>query len=160
MSGVYSDEVFKEQNAFIEEQIFKAQIAKQDETFEKYDINKITDFMKTLLADLSEAYKKSEINQKRALLGSIFPAGVTWRYPGLSNQEIGLIYSSIRTAETLSVPLGDPTGVHIPRLEKIFQKVMYFQKYIFSITYSLKDVKRNVNSHTQLHMYGIATLTV
>lgn len=106
LAGVYSDELFKEQNKMVEEKILTAQIAKHDETFEKYDINKITDFIKTLLADLGEAYKRSDISQKKALLGSIFPSGITWSYPGISNPQIRPIYQSICHIGDDAIPSG------------------------------------------------------
>jgi len=38
--------------------------------------NKVTAFMKTLLADLGETYKRSRITQLKVLLGSMFPTGI------------------------------------------------------------------------------------
>lgn len=111
LSGTYSDEIFKEQNAVIEDKILKAQIAKHDETFEKYDINKITDFMKTLLSDLEKAYKKSGIKQKKALLGSIFPSGITWSYPALSNPKIRPLYKAIYRCDHAAIPFGGGGGI-------------------------------------------------
>lgn len=83
LSGEYPDEIFKEQLTMLEDKILKAQIAKHDETFERYDVNKISDFMRTLMTGLAESYKRSDISQKKALLGSIFPSGVVWSYPGI-----------------------------------------------------------------------------
>ncbi len=114
LSGVFSDDIFKEQNKRIEDQIFKAQIAKHDETFEKYDVNKITDFMKTLLADLGETYKQSDLGQKKMLIGSIYPSGIVWSYPGYSNHEVGAIYQAIQDTSSGSIPLGDPEGIRTP----------------------------------------------
>ena len=111
LSGVYSDEIFKEQQAMIEDKILKAQIAKHDETFQKYDVTKITDFMKTLMADLAESYKRSDISQKKALLGSIFPSGVVWSYPGISNPQIRPIYQSISSAGEGGISLGGEGGI-------------------------------------------------
>lgn len=114
LSGVYSDEIFKEQNEIIQDKILQAQITKVDDNFEQYDVNKITDFMKTLLADLSRFYENASLPMRKSLLASIFPSGMVWHYPGLSKQEIRPLYQSIRTTGSLGVALGDPTGSRIP----------------------------------------------
>lgn len=111
LSGVYSDEIFKEQVAIVEDKILKAQIAKHDETFDKYEINKLTDFIKILLADLGEAYKRSGISQKKALLGAIFPSGVVWNYVGLAHLEIRPLYQSICCKDASAIPYGGGDGI-------------------------------------------------
>lgn len=94
LSGVYSDEIFKEQNAIIEENIMKAQIAKEDTTFDKYTIEAVTTFIKTLLADLGETYKRSNLSQIKVIMSSIFSSGVAWDYNGRLNFKISPIYQS------------------------------------------------------------------
>lgn len=97
LDGVYSDEIFREQNTSIEDQILQAQILKEDATIEKYNIDAITTFMKTMLADLGEAYKRSSLNQAKVLLGSMFPSGLAWSYNGTLNHKISPLYQYIRT---------------------------------------------------------------
>ncbi len=105
LAGVYSDEIFKEQNIMIEEKMTKAQIAKEDSTFEKYNIEAITSFMRTLLADLGEALKRSSANQTKVLLSSIFPSGLSWNYNGTLNTEISPLYGSISAARNDNIAL-------------------------------------------------------
>jgi len=45
LAGTYSDDIFKEQNAIIEEKLIEAHAAKNDELIDKYDINKILAFV-------------------------------------------------------------------------------------------------------------------
>lgn len=106
LSGVYSDEIFKEQMAMVEVKILNAQIAKHDETFEKYDINKLTDFIRTLLVDMAVAYTKSDISQKKALLGAILPSGLTWNYNELAHPEIRPLYQAILHKNADGIPFG------------------------------------------------------
>lgn len=96
LSGVYSDEIFKEQNAVIEDQMLQAHIHKDDELMEKYNIDAVTGFIRTLLADLGETYKRSTISQNKVLLGSMFPSGLAWNYIGTLNHQISPIYQSIQ----------------------------------------------------------------
>lgn len=95
LSGIYSDEIFKEQSKEIENQITKAQIAKEDALFDKYNIDKLTSFIKTLLADLGETYKRSSLGQIKVLIGSIYPTGVAWSYNGTLNHQISPLYQAI-----------------------------------------------------------------
>lgn len=76
LAGVYSDEVFKEQNAEVEDKIIRAQIVKDDATITKYNIDSVTSFIKTFLADLGETYRRSSIPQLKVLISSVFSIGL------------------------------------------------------------------------------------
>ena len=108
LSGVYSDEIFKEQNKLIEDQVASVQVAKDDALVAKYNLESIVKFMKDKFANLGRTYQMSNLSQLRVLLCSIFPSGMTWSYPGLYNTEISPIYQSIRMFETASVSFGGP----------------------------------------------------
>jgi site-specific DNA recombinase len=104
--GLYSDEIFKEQNAELEKKMAKAQTAKADATLERYDIKKLTKFIRKILEDLGKTYRKSDVTQIKALLGSIFLSGLEWNYDGTLNHEISPIYSQINDFCGPSVPYG------------------------------------------------------
>ncbi|MBA3723499.1 MAG: recombinase family protein [Candidatus Levybacteria bacterium] len=104
LAGIYSDEIFKEQNALIESEMTKAQIAKDDATFDKYNIDEVTAFMKTMLADLGEAYKRATLTQAKVLIGSMFPEGLAWDNNGTLNHRISPIYQSIRYLTEQDLP--------------------------------------------------------
>lgn len=114
MSGVYSDEIFKEQNAILEEKLTRAMIVKDDSMLDKYNIDAVTTFIKTLLADLGETYKRSTIPQLKVMLGSVFPSGVSWNYDGTLNTTISPLYQSIRRIENNSVPFGTARETRTP----------------------------------------------
>src|SRR5258708_29829493 len=96
MAGTYSDEIYKEQSGLIESKMIAAQSAKSEAMIEQYNIDKIAEFIKAKLADLSVTYDSSTLSQIRCLLGSIFLSGVIWDYPGCSNRTISPIYQEIR----------------------------------------------------------------
>lgn len=120
LSGVYSDEIFKEQNSMIEDKIIRAQILKDDSTISKYNIDAVTSFMKTILADLGETYRRSTIGQLKVLLGSIFPHGIAWDYTGTLNPQISPIFQYIQHFEGSAIPSGAGYGsrTHHFTLEK------------------------------------------
>lgn len=99
LSGVYSDEIFKEQNKLIEEQIAAVQITKDDALLSKYNLEAIVKFMKDKFANLPQTYQMSSLSQIRVLLCSIAPSGLVWSYPGYYNTRISPIYQSIRMFE-------------------------------------------------------------
>lgn len=99
LSGVYSDDIFKEQNKLIEDQITSIQISKDDALLAKYNLEAIVMFMKEKFANLGKTYQLSNLSQIRVLLSSITPAGLLWSYPGLSNSKISPIYQQIRMFE-------------------------------------------------------------
>lgn len=105
ISGVYSDEVFKEQNMTIEEKMTRIQVVKDDATIDRYNIDAVTSFIKTLLADLGETYRRSNISQLKVLLGSIFPSGLAWNYDGTLSHHISPLYQAIRAFNETGVSL-------------------------------------------------------
>ena len=106
LNGIYSDEMFKEQNKLIEEQITAVQVSKDDELLRKYNLESIVKFMKEKFENLGKTYQLSNLNQKRILLSSITPSGMPWSYPGLSNSTISPLYQSIRRFDTGGISLG------------------------------------------------------
>lgn len=111
LSGVYSDDIFKEQNRLIEEKVKLIYIAKNDAVIEKYSLEKITEFIKARFEDLAQTYLLSTLEQKRVLLCSIFPSGVPWSYPGYSNTQISPYYSCMLRLEDKSASFGGPYRV-------------------------------------------------
>ncbi len=125
LAGTYSDEVFKEQNSMLEDKMLKAHIAKENSLLDKYNIDKIVDFIKTLLADLGETYARSGTNQIKVLLGSIFPSGMAWNYNGTLNHKISPLYQAIRDIKAGGVPLGAGEGDRTPYVH--FGKVTFYR---------------------------------
>jgi site-specific DNA recombinase len=110
LAGVYSDEIFKEQNTVIEDKMTKVQIVKEDATIDKYNIDAVTSFIRTMLADLGETYKRSTIPQIKVLLGSVFPNGLAWNYDGTWNSTINPMYQYICNFKKLAAPFGAGNG--------------------------------------------------
>src|SRR3989344_2699225 len=108
LAGIFSDEIFKEQNAIIEEKIIAAHAAKNDELINKYDINAIVKFIETKIKYLPETYNVSSLSQIRCLLGSIFMTELSWQYPGCSKGDISPIYQPICCARPEVVNIGSP----------------------------------------------------
>lgn len=125
LSGTYSDEIFKEQNAMLEDKIVRAQIAKDDSILEKYNIDAVTAFIKTLLADLGETYKRSSTNQVKVLLGSIFPSGLAWNYNGTLNHKISPIYQAILQFDNQAIPLGEHEQYRMEHLRAFVHAYLY-----------------------------------
>lgn len=106
VSGIYSDEIFKEQNKMIEEKIRALQIAKNDNLLSKYNLEAITKFIKNKLGNLTQTYMDSTLEQKRILLCSIYPSGLHWGENAYSNTHISNFYRSILGIQTDSIPFG------------------------------------------------------
>lgn len=110
LNGVYSDEIFKEQSTMIADKMLRAQVVKDDSTMDKYNIDAVTAFIKTILADLGETYRRSTIGQLKVLLGSIFPHGVAWDYSGTLNPQISPIFQYIQHFDGGAIPSGAGNG--------------------------------------------------
>lgn len=106
--GVYSDEMFKEQNRLVEDKIRKAQYSKNDQMIGKYNIEATTQFIAEKFSDLPKTYKNSTLDQIRVLMCSIFPSGLVWDYPGYSNTKKSPFYQAFLDAEHGGVIYGGP----------------------------------------------------
>lgn len=95
LSGVYSDEIFKEQNQMVEKKIQATMIAKDDDLIEKYNLEDITKFVKNKLGNIVQTYIDSDLQEKRTLLCSIFPKGLVWDENDYSNTLISQFYTAI-----------------------------------------------------------------
>lgn len=110
LAGVYSDDVFKEQNRMIEGKVKLLQVAESDETLKKYNLEQITEFVETKLTDLGTTYSESSLQQIRMLVCSIFPSGMRWGENGYLNTPISPFYSRIRDLNFDAFAIGSPTG--------------------------------------------------
>ncbi len=111
LSGIFSDEIFKEQNAIIEDKLREAYASQNDELIDKYNIDLIIKFVKDKLSNLPETYSTSTLEQLRFLLSSIFNSGVSWSYPGYSNYTFSPVYQSIRYPDTQGINIGEPCRI-------------------------------------------------
>lgn len=111
LAGIYSDEIFKEQNTIIEKKLVEAHAAQSDELIEKYDINAILKFLEERLSDLSKTYTKSSPIQLRSLLSKIFMSEFLWNYPGYSYSEFSPTYQAIRDADKPGAQIGCRTWI-------------------------------------------------
>ncbi|GEM_PF-5630209 len=95
-----------EQADIIEDKILKAQILKDDATVDKYNIDAVTSFTKTHLADLGETYRSSTLSQLKVLLSSMFLGQIAWNYTGTLDCTISPLYQYIRDFSGDTVPSG------------------------------------------------------
>ncbi len=111
LAGIYTDDVFKEQNRRLEEKIAFIKIAQSDSVLDKYSLERVANFIKSKFEDLAETYKESSLEQKRVLLCSIFPIGVPWAYPGYSNTKIHDCYSCCLPLNGKDATFGGPRRI-------------------------------------------------
>ncbi len=106
LSGVSSDEIFKEQNLVLEEKIKSIQAAKNDTVIEKYNLEAISKFIQDKFMHLADAYSTSDVALKRLLMCSLFPNGLLWGYPGYVNTQISPFYRSFMYLRGPKVQIG------------------------------------------------------
>ncbi len=121
LAGIYSDAIFKEQNAIIEQKLVAAHEANSQEVIDKYDINKIIIFLQEKLSNLEATYTNTkELGTMRSLLSTIFLSGFIWSYPGISYQRMSPMYQAIRDAGQPGVKLGSPDWTRTSNLVVTF----------------------------------------
>lgn len=102
--------------------MIKAQIVKDDATLDKYNIDAVTSFIRTILADMGETYRRSSIGQLKVLISSVFPTGVAWNYTGTLDCTISPLYQYIRTFSEQPAPSGAPDVIlaRLPEFIRLF----------------------------------------
>lgn len=111
LQGTYSDDVYKEQSKAIEDKISDLEQVLSETVYDKYNIDDVEKFMKDKFSSLDKTYLKSNLGERRVLLGSIFPSGLKWYYSGLSNREIGSMYQAILNAQRPDFALSTPDRI-------------------------------------------------
>lgn len=96
LAGVYSDEMFKEQNRFLEEKIKDIQITKNDELVTKYNLQAITAFLEEKFTDLSKNLSGVKSGTEAYL--AVFDYA-PWTYPGVSSSKLSPYFQAILDIE-------------------------------------------------------------
>ena len=108
IAGVYSDDVFKEQNKMVEDKIQAIHVAKNDALIEKFNLEAISEFIKNKFGNLTQTYQDSSLDQLKILMCSIAPSGLVWEYSGYSNTQISPFYQAFLAIQDDGVNYGAP----------------------------------------------------
>ncbi len=111
LKGIYSDEIFKEQNRHIEGKIKNIQFTKNDEVLDKYNLEKITTFVEIKLSDVPLTFSHSTLNEVRVLLCSIFPEGMPYGRNGFVNTPPSPFYQVFLGFPHTAIPSGGEGGI-------------------------------------------------
>ncbi|HOX41285.1 MAG TPA: recombinase family protein [bacterium] len=96
LAGIYSDDIFREQNRLLEDKITAIQMTKNDDLITKYNIENVTTFIKEKFKDLVKTFANSDLQQRRMILCSIFPSGLVWNYPGYLNTQLSPCFTFMK----------------------------------------------------------------
>lgn len=111
LSGAYDDELFKEMNTVLKNELTGCVVAKGDATIEKLDIDVVCNFMGNFLVNLDKAWVNGSLNQRRALTCAIFPEKLVYEYPGFRTPKISRAFQPILSPTALSKPFGVNDGI-------------------------------------------------
>lgn len=107
--------------------------------------------IKHTLLDLGETYKRSSPTQIKALIGSIFPNGLSWDYSGTLNYEVSPFFQSILRFNGQGVPLGVPDASLYEPIAAILTIYDYSMILTNSFVLSLHSTSQYIrNSNIQL----------
>lgn len=95
LAGIYSDDIFKEQNQLIEKNIKSVQTVTNNDLIERYNLQSIIEYISKRINNLILAYEEADISQKKILLSLIFPRGFIWNYPDLIYPAINPMFKEI-----------------------------------------------------------------
>lgn len=90
----------------IEGQIKTVHASRDQTVIEKYNLEAMVRFVYAKFGDLSETYLTASLEQKKFLLSSIYPTGLVWTYPGISNFGISPYYRDCLDVSDRGVNIG------------------------------------------------------
>lgn len=92
LSGIYSDEVFAEQNDMLSQNIKRLKQAINANSIQGYTLSLCEDYVSARIDKLVNTFDNLDVYNRKALLSTIFPQGFVWNYPGLSFPAINPLF--------------------------------------------------------------------
>ncbi len=110
LKGVYSDEVFQEQQSKIEGEILVKKSLISESRLDKIDIDIVLNFFENFLLNLSKFWVEGTVTQRQAITGSIFPNKLVYDNPGFRTDDLGLCFKLIKRFDGSSTSFGVANG--------------------------------------------------
>ncbi|HUD19584.1 MAG TPA: recombinase family protein [Patescibacteria group bacterium] len=92
LSGLYTDEVFCEQNALLSDNIDRIKLSIKKSFLQEYTLSTCITYMNSNLENIYNTYMHISVDNQKAILSTIFPRGFVWNYPGLSYPKINPLF--------------------------------------------------------------------
>ena len=92
LAGIYSDEIFKEQNELLEKNIKSIQTITDNKFTQQYNLQSAIEYVTKLINSPLGAYGFADLENKRLFLSFLFPNGFTWNYPGITYVKINPMF--------------------------------------------------------------------
>lgn len=103
LNGVYSDEMFKEQLAIIENEVLAKNIILNETKLTGIDIDVVVSFMKEFLWNIDKAWLNGNLIQRKSLLGSIFPENLIYENGKFRTTKLGPCFEIMQGFNTLPI---------------------------------------------------------
>lgn len=128
LNGIYTDEVFKEQLKIIEDDITERKIMKAQVDLQSIDIEVLVKFMNNFLWNIDKAWLDGSLEERRFLLGSIFPDNVIYDYTGFRTNRLSPSFALMQQFKTTYTPLWVTDGVRTRDI-LLHRQVLYQLSY-------------------------------
>lgn len=92
LTGIYSDEIFGDQNQMIEKNIKSFQTMTNNKLTQKYNRQSVLEYINKVISNFGDTYEAVDVDQQKILTSLIFPRGFTWNFPGLAYNEINPLF--------------------------------------------------------------------
>lgn len=92
MEGLYDDDLFKEQDEDIKNQILVLKVQISDGSMEKLDIDTICRFAEHFIHNIAQTWKNADLETKQRLQKIIFPEGVTYHFPSIRTTSLSCLF--------------------------------------------------------------------
>jgi hypothetical protein len=95
LSGIYTDDIFLEQNNMITSNIDRMKTADNTTLTEKYTMATAWEYIDYKINNIEHSYKNLRHDYKKSLISTIFPSGFIWNYPGLTFPKLNPLFKRL-----------------------------------------------------------------
>lgn len=92
LSGLYTDEIFSEQNTLLSANIDRLKISTNITALKEYTLSVCKEYVDSRLDNIFVTYTNLAVDNHKAILSTIFPLGFVWQYPGLTYPKINPLF--------------------------------------------------------------------
>lgn len=109
--GIYTDEIYKTLDIKLDHEMLALRTVESETIIEKFEIDAAINFCHSFLKDLSQPYLISNPGQKRVLLSSISPVGLTYEDGKVRTPQLSPLFSLFSTIKSPDFSFGGTDGI-------------------------------------------------
>ena len=111
LDGVYDDDLFKEYDERLKDEIMVKKLQVSESTMEKIDIDTICEFASHFISNLSQTWRKADLEANQQLQQVLFPEGVEYCFPKFRTAKLSCLFNALGDFDVSEEHMGWTMGL-------------------------------------------------